>query len=117
MAKKIGPLGKALYEFAEDGACVIHDPETPRHWYNYLWNDLGYCAQVSQTGHGRSYYLNEKADKCMLNRDAARFVYLRDEESGSCWNILYWISCAEIGGNRIIIRSSERSHFFFGRRS
>ena len=54
MAKEIGPLGKALYEFAEDGACVIHDPETPRHWYNYLWIDLGYCAQVSQTGHGRN---------------------------------------------------------------
>lgn len=87
MIQENGLLGKALYEFAEDSACVIYDPETPRHWYNYLWNDLGYCAQVSQTGHGRSYYLNEKADMCMLNRDAARFVYLRDEESGSCWNI------------------------------
>ncbi len=88
MTNESGPLGKALYEFTPDGAgCVIHDPETPRYWYNYLWNELGYCAQISQTGHGRSYYLNEKADMCMLNRDAARFVYLRDERSGSCWNI------------------------------
>ena len=88
MTNEIGPLGKALYEFTPDGAgCVIHDPETPRYWYNYLWNELGYCAQISQTGHGRSYYLNEKADMCMLNRDAARYVYLRDEQSGICWNI------------------------------
>lgn len=88
MIKEKGPLGKAVYEFSRDGrSVVIYDPETPRHWYNYLWNDLGYCAQVSQMGHGRSYYLNEKADMCMLNRDAARYVYLRDEESKRCWNI------------------------------
>ncbi len=88
MKKETGSLGKAAYEFSRDGdSVVIHDPETPRHWYNYLWNDLGYCAQVSQMGHGRSYYINEKADMCMLNRDAARYVYLRDEEDGRCWNI------------------------------
>lgn len=88
MRKENGPPGMALYEFSPDGeACVLHDPETPRYWYNYLWNELGYCAQISQTGHGRSYYLNEKADMCMLNRDAARFVYLRDGQNGDCWNI------------------------------
>ena len=76
-----------LFDFTEDGsACVIHSPKPPRHWYNYLWNDLGYCAQISQFGHGRSYTLNEKGDMCMLNRDAARHIYLRDEHSGSCWN-------------------------------
>ena len=88
MYNEIGPLGKAVYEFSKAGsAVVIHDPRTPRYWYNYLWNDLGYCAQVSQTGHGRSYYLNEKADMCMLNRDAARYVFLRDEQSQQSWNI------------------------------
>lgn len=79
--------GRAVYEFRENGtACAILDPNTPRYWYNYLWNDLGYCAQISQTGHGRSYYLNEKADMCMLNRDAARYIYLRDEQKGTVWN-------------------------------
>lgn len=39
----------ALYRFSEDGqACTILTPAPPRHWYNYLWNNLGYCAQVSQ---------------------------------------------------------------------
>ena len=44
--------GGKLYEFTEDGnSCVICDPAPPRHWYNYLWNEDRYCAQVSQTGH------------------------------------------------------------------
>ena len=77
-----------IYEFSQDGnACMIKEPRTPRYWYNYLWNENRYCAQVSQIGHGRSYYLSEKADMCMINRDDARYVYLRDEEDCSCWNI------------------------------
>lgn len=101
MIKETGALGKAMYEFTGDGsACVIHDPETPRHWYNYLWNELGYCAQISQLGHGRSYYLNEKADMCMLNRDGARYVYLRDEESGKSWNIGNAPLCEAVEGYR-----------------
>lgn len=94
MIKENKSLGKAVYEFSGDGsAVVIQDPETPRYWYNYLWNDLGYCAQVSQIGHGRSYYLNEKADMCMLNRDGARYIYLRDETSKRSWNI----GCSPLG--------------------
>ena len=85
-AKQTG--GRPAFDFTQDGnGCRIYDPETPRYWYNYLWNEDRYCAQVSQTGHGRSYYLSEKADMCMLNRDDARYVYLRDDEDGACWNI------------------------------
>lgn len=77
-----------LYEFTQDGrACIIREPRTPRYWYNYLWNENRYCAQVSQIGHGRSYYLSDKADMCMINRDDARYVYLRDEKTQSCWNV------------------------------
>lgn len=32
--------------------------------------------------HGCSYYLNEKADMCMVNNNDARYIFLRDEESG-----------------------------------
>ena len=78
-----------LYRFLEDGACEILTPETPRFWYNYLWNDQGYCAQISQIGHGRSYTINEKADMCRLNNASDRYLYLRDEGSGVCWNVGY----------------------------
>lgn len=77
-----------LYEFTEDGnSCRILKPETPRYWYNYLWNEDRYCAQVSQVGHGRSYFLSEKADMCMINQNDARYIYLRDDDDGICWNI------------------------------
>lgn len=77
-----------IYEFKNDGnSCIIRDPKPPRYWFNYLWNENGYCAQVSQMGHGRSYYLNEKADMCMINNNDARYLYLRDEENMSCWSI------------------------------
>ena len=82
------PENTDLYQFTDEGnSCQILDPATPRHWYNYLWNEDRYCAQISQTGHGRSYFLSEKADMCMINQNDARYVYLRDDESGSCWNI------------------------------
>ncbi|MCI9218408.1 MAG: cellobiose phosphorylase [Lachnospiraceae bacterium] len=82
------PVPGGFHTFSEDGnSCTIKEPRTPRYWYNYLWNEDRYCAQVSQIGHGRSYYLSEKADMCMINRDDARYVYVRDDESGACWNI------------------------------
>lgn len=76
------------YEFIENGnACLITETRPPRHWYNYLWNENRYCAQISQMGHGRSYYLSEQADMCMINQNDARYVYLRDDENNDCWNI------------------------------
>jgi hypothetical protein len=63
-------MGKALYTL-ENGSCLIHNSKPPRYWYNYLWNDQGYCAQVSQIGHGRSYYINDRADMCRLNNEDA----------------------------------------------
>lgn len=76
------------HAFSPDGeTCVITDPQPPRYWYNYLWNDLGFCAQVSQTGHGDSYYITARAEMCRLNAGGARYIYLRDERDGSAWNI------------------------------
>lgn len=81
-------MNKKDYEFLEDGTvCAIHNPRPPRYWFNYLWSEDGYCAQVSQMGHGRSYYLNEKADMCMINNNDARYIYLRDEENKNCFHI------------------------------
>lgn len=77
-----------IYEFTKGGdSCLIKDPRPPRYWFNYLWSEKGYCAQVSQIGHGRSYYLNEKADMCMINNNDARYLYLRDDDDLSFWNI------------------------------
>lgn len=81
-------MEKQAYVFSDKGKCctvLTHEP--PRHWYNYLWNENGYCAQISQMGHGRSYTMSEKSDMCAINSDSARYLYLRDDESGECWNV------------------------------
>ena len=81
-------MNNQIYKFSEHGeSCLIYDAKPPRYWFNYLWNENGYCAQISQIGHGRSYYLNEKADMCMLNNNDARYLYIRDDVSKECWNI------------------------------
>ena len=79
-------MAQNLFEL-NDGTCTILTSNPPRHWYNYLWNKNGYCAQVSQIGHGRSYYINDHADMCRVNCDDARYIYIRDETSGEAWNI------------------------------
>jgi len=77
-----------IHEFIEGGnSCLIKSTRPPRYWYNYLWNEQGYCAQISQTGHGRSYYINEKSDMCMINNNDARYIYIRDDENNQAWNI------------------------------
>ncbi len=77
-----------IHEFTNGGnSCVIKDSKPARYWFNYLWSEKGYCAQVSQIGHGRSYYLNEKADMCMINNNDARYIYIRDEDNNNFWNI------------------------------
>lgn len=77
-----------IHRFADEGnSCVIDTPRTPRHWYNYLWSEQGYCMQVSQIGHGRSYYINSKADMCMINNQDAKYLYLRDDDENIYWNI------------------------------
>jgi len=81
-------MTQKIYEFINGGnSCIIKDSKPPRYWFNYLWNENGYCTQISQIGHGRSYYLNEKADMCMINNNDARYIYFRDDEDGTCWNI------------------------------
>lgn len=60
------------YLFSEDGNfCSIRTANPPRHWYNYLWNEDRYCAQVSQMGHGRSYYISTKRPICVKSTGTA----------------------------------------------
>ena len=77
---------KKLHTFENNGeTAVVLTPRPPRHWYNYLWNDQGYCAQVSQMGNGKSYYITDKAEMCALNGDSARYIFLRDDSTGDFW--------------------------------
>lgn len=83
----MGNIQTPYYFLKDNNTFVLQTPQPPRHWYNYLWNEDRYCAQISQMGHGSSYYLNEKAEMCQLNRDGARYVFVRDDDTGEVWNI------------------------------
>jgi len=65
---------------------TISSVSPPRHWYNYLWSRDGYCVQISQGGHGSSFYLSDNGDMCRLNCDSARYFYVRDENSKTVWS-------------------------------
>lgn len=76
----------SLYEFTRDGrSALIHTPRTPRPWWNYLWNDLGYLMGVTHLGAGYSEYLTDEMDLNEITGGGTKHVYLRDEDSGACW--------------------------------
>lgn len=72
-----------MYTFLQDGSCHITERNLPRPWYNYLFNQEGYCCQISHVGKGESYYLDAKANMCHLNVDNARYLYIRNNTTGA----------------------------------
>ena len=85
-----GPFG---YFDEEKHEYVITRPDTPQPWYNYLINDLGYCALISHTGGGTSFFLSPKDRKLLRYRfnsvpadRPGRWLYLRDQQSGEYWS-------------------------------
>lgn len=72
---------------------VITRPDTPQPWFNYLINDLGYCALVSNTGGGPSFHRSAKDRRILRYRfngvpadRPGRYLYLRDMEDGDYWS-------------------------------
>ncbi|MCK9554604.1 hypothetical protein M0R36_02130 [bacterium] len=69
---------------------VITKPDTPRPWFNYLFNKH-YHALVSQTGGGFSYYKDPKCHRILrydhIHTDRpGRYVYIRDEDKNELWS-------------------------------
>lgn len=82
--------------FSKDGTeFVITRPDTPRPWINYLSNGK-YCAIVSQTAAGFSFYLDPDANRLTrwlpenyLHDRPGRYVYIRDADTGEFWSATY----------------------------
>ena len=84
---KYGYFDETTHEY------VITRPDVPQPWYNYLINDLGYCALISHTGGGTSFHLSPKDRKILRYRynsvpadRPGRYLYLRDMDSGDYWS-------------------------------
>jgi cellobiose phosphorylase len=70
---------------------VISRPDTPLPWINYLGSE-GFFSVVSNTGGGYSFYRDARLRRLTRYRynaptdTGARFLYLRDTESGAFWS-------------------------------
>ena len=70
-------------QFDQEGReFVVTQPDTPRPWFNYLFNDVYHCL-ISQTGGGFSYFMDPKYYRILrydhLSSDRpGRYLYLRD---------------------------------------
>jgi cellobiose phosphorylase len=80
--------------FSKDGReFIITNLNTPHTWNNYLSNDK-YCALISQTGGGFSFFENSGFDRITryyplesLTLDQpGRYIYMRDNVSGDTWS-------------------------------
>jgi cellobiose phosphorylase len=82
--------------FNPDGTeFIVTRPDTPRPWFNYLFNDVYHCL-ISQTGGGFSYFMDPKHYRILrydhLSSDRpGRYLYLRD--SGKIWTLNWQPLC------------------------
>lgn len=82
--------------FSKDGLeYIITNPETPRPWINYLTNE-NYCAIISQTAGGYSFYKDCGSDRLTRWEPAnyitdrpGRYVFIKDNDSKKCWASTY----------------------------
>ncbi len=72
---------------------VITNPETPRPWFNYMWNE-NYAALVSHGGGGFSYLETPRDNRisrmrynCLPWDRPGRYILLRDTETGDYWSL------------------------------
>lgn len=64
--------------FNEDHSYTITQPDTPRHWYNYMFNDA-YVTFTSQVGYGEGFAQDELGRRVMLISN--RNVFLAEEDA------------------------------------
>jgi len=87
--------------FSKDGKeYIITNPNTPKAWFNYIFNDV-YHAIVSQTGGGFSYHKDPKTHRILrydhISTDRpGRYVFVRDEDEKKAWSLNWQPFCAEL---------------------
>ncbi len=72
---------------------VITNPETPRPWFNYMWNE-NYAGLVSHGGGGFSFLETPRDNRisrmrynCLPWDRPGRYIMLRDKETGEYWSL------------------------------
>ncbi len=72
---------------------VITRPDTPRPWFNYMWNSK-YAGLVSHTGGGFSFMESPRDNRisrmrynCLPWDRPGRYILLKDTETGDYWSL------------------------------
>lgn len=72
---------------------IITNPETPRPWFNYMWNE-NYVGLISHTGGGFSYLDSPRDNRltrmrynCLPWDRPGRYVIIKDTENGKYWSL------------------------------
>ncbi len=83
---KYGHFSKDAKEF------IITNPNTPRPWINYLTNGT-YCALVSQTAAGFSFFRDFKTNRILRWNQAnvhfdrpGRYIFIKDKDTQKAWS-------------------------------
>ena len=70
--------------FEGDGSTfVIDDPETPRHWYNYLFNDE-YVTFTSQVGFGEGFAQDDMGNRIKVLSNRNVFISENGQAHSAC---------------------------------
>ena len=70
---------KEYGHWSEDGKeYIITERKTPRHWYNYYFNDT-YNAFMSQVGFGEGFCQDDMGNRITLVKDRCVYVCDRDK--------------------------------------
>lgn len=77
---------KQYGRYLENGVdFCITEPDIPRNWYNYLWND-NYITYVSQVGAGESFAQDNLGRRVKLVEDRGLFITEGENHWGICGN-------------------------------
>lgn len=68
--------------FNADDSFTVTEPETPRHWYNYMFNDE-YVTFTSQVGYGEGLAQDDMGRRILLVSNRNIFV----SENGEAWSL------------------------------
>ena len=68
--------------FNADDSFTVTEPETPRHWYNYMFNDE-YVTFTSQVGYGEGLAQDDMGRRILLVSNRNIFV----SENGGTWSL------------------------------
>ena len=68
--------------FNGDDSFTVTQPDTPRHWYNYMFNDE-YVTFTSQVGYGEGLAQDDMGRRILLISN--RNIFL--SENGSFWSL------------------------------